>query len=134
MSKWVEIKMNDKLKNFIKSGGKEAHEGVLLALEDLGVTGEAAAKQYQYLVKTGRLRSSIHWENHKTNTHQYKDSHGVKYTGTFMEKTKEGEVKIGTNVEYAWPIEARIGFMQQTYQYLVGIIDMTFAKYLKFQN
>jgi hypothetical protein len=114
MSKWVEVKMNDKLKNFIKSGGKQMEQQADKAMMELGILGESKAKIEQTAVKTGRLRTSLHWENDKAAGYIYSDNTGRSFSGSFGDKPQQGEVKIGTNVEYALNIENRLGYMQKT--------------------
>ena len=58
-------------------------------------------------VKTGRLRSSLHVKTQKNEGHNYSDNKGKSFSGTLLVKVKKGEAIVGTNVEYAQPVEER---------------------------
>lgn len=56
-------------------------------------------------VDTGRLITSIHTEYIGQTNYSYSDNEGNSYYGSFKSKPKEGQVIIGSNVEYANKIE-----------------------------
>jgi len=63
-------------------------------------------------VITGRLRSSVHSKHTPTDAFLYSDKDGKAFSGGLTEPIKEGEeVVVGTNVEYAFKVNARKGFM-----------------------
>lgn len=90
------------------------------------VDGESEAKKklkQDTHIDTGRLRASIHveyWDNTpKYETHEgefassgtYRDDHGVAYEGKLKANPSEGEVYMGTNVEYAKFVENMDSFI-----------------------
>lgn len=57
-------------------------------------------------VITGRYRASIHVDNGKVQ-YKYNDDKGKSFDGTFSERPGQGEIFVGTNVEYAGSVEAK---------------------------
>ena len=94
-----------------RSNRKEVEASFEKALQTglaaVGAEAETNAKREETKVDTGRLRNSITWATKERagHIHQYSDDSGNEYSETVGAGAKEGEVWIGTNVEYAPYIE-----------------------------
>lgn len=99
------------------------------ALEIIGLRAERHAKEY-CTVDTGRLRNSItHATSESKGADVYMDNHGQQFFGGSANGTpKEGEVYIGTNVEYAPYVE--LGSSRQKPQpYLAPAVQRHIEEY-----
>jgi hypothetical protein len=135
MSKWVEVKMSEGLKKFVRNAGKDADRLAQNAFDDLGIKGETQGKTYlRPSVRTGRLRGSFHWENHRERVNKYTNNRGDGFDSSFQTKPQKGEVKIGTNVIYAERVDKKWGYMDATFEYLKSVLDSTFMKHFKKMN
>lgn len=56
-------------------------------------------------VVTGRYRSSIHIEQENSPAYSYTDKQGNTFDGSFETQADEGEILVGTNVNYASNVE-----------------------------
>lgn len=98
----------------IKSFNKECWE----ILKGAGLKIMDAAKRPPCPVVTGRYRSSIHIEHNEggaikiTNT-QDKDNKGRQWELKFHDSPAEGEIFVGTNVNYAENVEKKYGIMKK---------------------
>jgi carbon monoxide dehydrogenase subunit G len=127
--KLVSVELSAELKRFLKTSGN-SDKIAESALDDLGIKGETHGK-LNIPVVTNRLRSSWHFENHRSKTYVYTDNSGRTFDGRFSGSIQKDEVIVGTNVEYAESVNARRGFREATYEYLVGVVDEVFMKYIE---
>ena len=99
----ADIVFRSKRKEYEKSFEKALQTG----LAAVGAEAETNAKREEIQVDTGRLRNSITWATKERGgqAYQYKDNNEEEYTDVIGSGAKEGEVWIGTNVEYAPYIE-----------------------------
>jgi HK97 gp10 family phage protein len=103
------------------------------ALEIIGLRAERHAKENltrNKSVDTGRLRNSItHATSENKGADAYADNHGQQFSGGSANGTpKEGEVYIGTNVEYAPYVELGTS-KQKAKPYLAPAIQRHIEEY-----
>lgn len=80
-------------------------------------------------VITGRLRASVHSKHKPTENFLYTDKHGEAFSGGLKANIKEGEeVVVGTNVEYAFKVDLRKGFMRKAKTEFMPIFDRELKK------
>ena len=131
----VEVSMSEELKRFIRTGGEQARKQSQKALDELGIMGESKGKELLTpSVVYNRLRSSWHWENHKTKTFIYRNKDGESFNGVFRERPGKQEVYIGTNVEYAESADRTSrsrGYLDAVFDYINMQFDWIFNKHLR---
>lgn len=99
------------LRNYVKQTGENLKDVINRA----GAAIENRAK-LGTPVKTGRLRSSIHFEVKNDKSHTYNDNLGNTFDGNLGLPLRELEVVVGTNVTYAPKIEKRYGFLTRAFE------------------
>ncbi len=100
----TEIEITDNSEELLEALA-EASDRALIAV---GMEAESNAKHECTAVDTGRLRNSITYATSNANsgvTYRYSDNNGVSYSQDIGTVDSEDVVIIGTNVEYAIPIE-----------------------------
>ena len=127
--------MSEELKRFIRTGGEQARKQSQKALDELGIMGESKGKELLTpSVVYNRLRSSWHWENHKTKTFIYRNKDGESFNGVFRERPGKQEVVVGSNVKYAWganKYSRSKGYVERVRSYLNIQFDWIMMKHLR---
>lgn len=111
--------------------GKGGTEALNKAIKATAIEGESQAKLAETAVKTARLRSSIHSEMKGATGYGYSDDNGRFFDGGFDVKAKELEAYVGTNVNYAAGIEARLNFLNHAKNYMALAYPTFCKKYTK---
>lgn len=111
--------------------GKGGTEALNKAIKATASEGQSEARINETAVKTNRLRSSIHPEFYDSSGNRYNDDNGKSYDGGFSVKAKRLEAYVGTNVNYAPGIEARLNFLGQAKNYMALAYPTFCKKYTK---
>ena len=111
--------------------GKGGSKALDKAIKATAIEGESQAKLAETAVKTARLRSSIHFEIKESKPYRYQDDNGRSFDGGFDVKAKELEAYVGTNVNYAAGIEARLNFLNHAKNYMALAYPTFCKKYTK---
>ena len=127
----VTIEGMDSLRNRLEKIISNMDPIIDTALKATALEGEGVARVVEVAVKTGRLRSSIHFELKDTPSFGYSDNKGIAYNGSFSVKAGKREAFVGTNVEYAPQIEARLNFLNSAKNKMALSFPTFVEKYAK---
>lgn len=111
--------------------GKGGSKALDNAIKATAIEGQSQARIAETAVKTNRLRSSIHYELKGATGYRYNDEAGRSFDGGFDVKAKELEAYVGTNVNYAAGIEARLNFLNHAKNYMALAYPTFCKKYTK---
>lgn len=111
--------------------GKGGSKALDNAIKATAIEGQSQARIAETAVKTNRLRSSIHYELKGATGYRYNDEAGRSFDGGFDTKAKELEAYVGTNVNYAAGIEARLNFLNHAKNYMALAYPTFCKKYTK---
>lgn len=108
---------------------KEIQDAISIALFDIGAQGAGKAKRTAPY-RTGNLRRSITWSGRDDFPFlSPSEKHTLQEMGNSALSSVTDTVFIGTNVNYAWPMEQKYGYLQETMGHLQdNVIDKAMEK------